>query len=272
MICFNHRMRKIIIVLAVLIVLVTIHLLRRPHLDRMWDEDVRVLASVDLSDEEQKFTMGRIRNWKYDSAGPISKEYFDETYKLDDLQGMYLYEQILDGKGLIAHTFIVFDFGESYANPRLGISVETRREVGEKYSIVKGALRGFELTHMWATEADLVQRRVKYLKYSLTKYHILQPLEHQRMYLTSILAQTHSLATKPQWYNTFVSNCTNVIINVANSIEPGYLPFDKSFIFTGLAAEYLMSHGVLDDEAVVNIDLTNIDSFIESLTNRSGTM
>ena len=50
---------------------------------------------------------------------------------------VWMYEQKLDRIGLIAHTFIVFEFDESYGPARyLGLSVETRRELGENRLLV----------------------------------------------------------------------------------------------------------------------------------------
>ncbi|MDA0682938.1 MAG: hypothetical protein O3A57_00785 [Bacteroidetes bacterium] len=40
-----------------------------------------------------------------------------------------------------------------------GLLIEVRREVGEEYSVFGGAMRSFEITHIWATEKDLVTRR-----------------------------------------------------------------------------------------------------------------
>ncbi len=253
------------VVAALLIVTIAVVVSRTPELERNWDPDVRVLAEVAIAADGSQFTLTNIRNWRYADDGPTSREYFSETYRLADLRGMYLYEQILDPRGWIAHTFVVFEFNDSYAHPRIGVSVETRRELGEQYSLLKGALRGFELTHTWASETDLVERRVRYLGYAITKYRIKQTAPHQQQYLLNFLKQTAALSHTPRWYNTITSNCTNVIINAANQVEPGFLPFDKSFILTGLADDYLTSRGVLAEKSVARIERLNIDGFVDRL-------
>jgi hypothetical protein len=111
----------------------------------------------------------------------------------------------------------------------------------------------------------LVERRVKYLGYSLSKYPVAQKLSHQMRYLESFLLQTAALSREPRWYNTLTSNCTNVIIETANQISPGFLPFDKSFVLTGLADDYLISRGVLAISAPTIVSPSNIESFLESL-------
>ncbi len=235
---------------------------RTPRLDRDWDDDVAVLADVSFASDATRFTISNARAWRYSSAGAVKRDRFTATYRFADLTGMAFYEQPLDRSGLIAHTFVVFEFSGDYAEPRLGVSVETRRERGEEYSLLQGALRGFELTYTWATEADLVERRVKYLGYRLRKYPVRQAVVDQRRYLEQFARDTIALATEPRWYNTITSNCTNVIINAANDVAPGFVPFDISFILTGLAAPYLVERGILDGSNVVPIDEGNYASFV----------
>lgn len=256
-------MRRWLLALACLLAIAAILIgLREPRLDRDWDEDVAVLAAVEISADESRFSLQRVRNWRYDATAVRSKNHFDASYALADLSGITWYEQILDERGLIAHTFVVFEFNGPYAHPRIGVSVETRREIGEQYSLFKGVLRGFELTHTWASATDLIERRVKFLGYELTEHRVTQTLAYQRQYLLAFLRETQALAKEPRWYNTITSNCTNVIINAANALNPGYLPFDKAFIFTGLADDYLIERGVLDANRAKNINPSNLGDFV----------
>lgn len=235
-------------------------LLRAPRLDRDWDEDVRVLADVVISEDGRSFTMGGVRDWRYDSSGPTTQARFTETYAFADLAHLYFFEQVLDARGYIAHTFIVFEFRGDYEHPLLGVSVETRREVGENYSLLKGALRGFELTHTWASASDLIVRRVRHLDYALSQYAIDVKPELMRQFLLSFLHRTQALASQAQWYNTITSNCTNIIIDTANRVEAGALPFDKSFVLTGLADEYLIARGILQPEPIALFNAENLDA------------
>ncbi len=249
--------RGLLAVAALATLLVAANLLRSPRLDRNWDDDVAVLAEVGIANDATHFTIRDARAWRYSSRGPVSRDRFAATYRFADLTGMAFYEQPLDRSGLIAHTFVVFEFTGDYAEPLLGVSVETRRERVEEYSLLKGALRGFELTYTWATAADLVERRVQYLGYELRKYPVRQPLADQRRYLERFLRDTMALATQPRWYNTITSNCTNVIIGAANDVAPGFVPFDISFILTGLAAPYLVKRGILDGDKMAPVTAEN---------------
>ena len=164
---FRRRgvMRRSVVALglmgAVAVALAGRTLAREPSLVREWDEDVRVLSGVEPL-PDGAVLLSEVRRWTYTRDSVVSTEYFAARYDPDDAVGLWLYEQELGLGGRIAHTFLVFEFPERYGEGRwLGLSVETRREVGEEYSLVGGVLRDFEVTHIWAVEEDLVRRRVE---------------------------------------------------------------------------------------------------------------
>lgn len=236
----RRSLRALLVVALLLLLFVS---LREPSLNRTWDEDVSVLAGVDISPDET-VTLTRVRDWQYSVSSIASKSYFDASFNPNDIVAMWMYEQQLDRSGLIAHTFIVFEFDESYERARyLGLSVETRRERGETYSIIGGALRSFEITHIWATEKDLVTRRVQFLDYPLTRYRLEIPAEYRSRIFLQFAEETRGLATQPRWYNTASNNCTSSLIKYVNASEPDAIPFHYSYALTGKVDEYLEELG-----------------------------
>ena len=222
--------------------------LRNPSLARTWDEDVRVLAGVEIS-AEGPVRLTNIRDWSYTRDEITSAPYFDASFDPADIVDLWMYEQQLDDVGLIAHTFLVFGFDESYGPARyLGLSVETRRESGEEYSIVGGMLRNFEVTHIWATEADLVTRRVEFLDYPLTRYRLDIPADVRARVFVKMAEETADLAVAPRWYNTATNNCTSSLIKYVNESEPGAIPLHYSYVFTGTVDDYLEELGYLDPD------------------------
>ncbi|MCB0336680.1 MAG: DUF4105 domain-containing protein [Bdellovibrionales bacterium] len=226
--------------------------LRKPLLYSNWDKDVRVLAKVTFLEDQSSFVLKDIRNWSYDESGPLDESvYFEQAFELKDLEKVWFYVQPLEASGLIAHTFLVFEFNESYgAAQRLGLSIETRRRVGEQYSLLKGALRGFMLTHIWATERDLTSRRTDYLGYTLQKYQLNLAKDQIRKIIIGFLNETNSLHTTPRFYNTLTYNCTSALAHYINQTIPGSIPWHYSFIFTGKSAEYLTRLGYISEAAV----------------------
>lgn len=239
--------------LAVIFAAAALLSLRQPSLDRQWDEDVRVLASVEFGDDGTVRLDG-VRDWSYARDSVVSKRYFDAAYDPADIAGMWLYEQEIGLNGLIAHTFLVFEFDESYGNEQyLGLSVETRREVGEKYSVVSGLLRAFEVTHIWASEQDLVMRRVDLLDYPLTRYRVDIPPESMARIFTRFARETDELSRTPQWYHTVETNCTSSLIRYVNAAEPGAIPAHYSSVVTGRADDYLRDLGYLDSDSALPV-------------------
>ena len=235
--------RTLLALLVLALVLLMVVSLREPSLNRTWDEDVSILAGVEISNDEA-VTLTQVRDWSYAISSISSKEYFDATFDPEDIVAMWMYEQQLDASGLIAHTFLVFEFDESYERGRyLGLSVETRREQGEEYSVFFGALRSFEITHIWATEKDLVTRRVQYLDYPLTRYRLVIPAEYRSRIFSKFAKETQSLASVPRWYNTAINNCTSSLIKYVNESEPDAIPFHYSYALTGKVDEYLEQLG-----------------------------
>jgi len=236
-----------VIIVAVATALVVA--LRRPSLDREWDEDVRVLTGVRRLDGGV-IGLTAVRDWTYSRDSVLSKSYRPVSYDPTEVRGLWLYEQELGFGGRIAHTFLVFEFPEAYGADRwLGLSVETRREVGETYSLVGGVMRAFELTHIWATERDLVRRRVEYLDYPLTRYRVDVSAEIVARIFRQFADETASLAVRPRWYNTLTTNCTSSLRAYVNEVQPGAIPWNVSLVFTGRADSYLAELGYLDAES-----------------------
>lgn len=217
--------------------------MRTPSLERGWDEDVNVLAGVDALPGET-ISISKIRDWQYALNSITEKSYFDASFAPNDIAAMWMYEQQLDSSGLIAHTFVVFEFDDSYGRAKyLGLSVETRREKGETYSLLGGVLRQFEITHIWATEKDLVTRRVLFLDYPLTRYKLEMPVAYYAQIFRKFAQETKGLASQPQWYNTVTNNCTSSLIKYVNESESNAIPIHYSYVLTGKVDEYLADLG-----------------------------
>jgi len=222
--------------------------LRSPSLTRDWDEDVRVLAAVERS-EGGTVLLKNIRDWSYTRDSVVAKPYLHASFDPERIVDLWMYEQELDGTGLIAHTFLVFEFDESHGSNRyLGLSVETRRESGEQYSLIGGMLRSFEVTHIWATENDLVTRRVDYLDYPLTRHRLRIPARARSRIFRKFAEETAELADKPRWYSTTTNNCTSSLIRYVNESEANAIPLHYSYVLTGTVDEYLGKLGYLDTD------------------------
>jgi len=219
---------------------------KQPLMVADWDDDVRVLAQTEISADESEIRFTGIRDWTYAKDLVLTEDYFAQTYQLKDLEKVWFYLQPLDKSGLVAHTFVVFEFDEKYGDKKnIGVSVETRRRQGQEYSLLKGALKGFMLVHTWATEADLTSRRTDYYDYKLFKHELVLSEADKKGLLKAFARETDKLHSNPQFYNTVTNNCTNALAYYANQINPGSIPWHYSFVFTGKSVEYLKSLGYI---------------------------
>lgn len=244
---------------AVLVGALSLASARVPSLERSWDADVRVLADVEFR-EDGRVALSGIRDWSYRGDSVVSRRYFDAVYDPTSITGAWLYEQELGLGGWIAHTFLVFEFDTPSADARrLGLSVETRREEGETYSLVRGMLNSFEVTHIWATEQDLVTRRVDHLDYPLTRYPVSVEPHVLADVFVAFLRETAALASSPRWYHTIRSNCTSSLIRYVNQERPGAIPGHYSSVLTGLADSHLAALGYLDAGGALAIDRDDLD-------------
>jgi len=236
------------LIIPTLLVLVLTWYFKEPLRLAAWNEDVSVLAQVELSEDKSTLSFKGLRDWRYELNKVVSKDYFAQAYKLEDLERVWFYSQPLDSTGLLAHTFVVFEFNESYGDRReLGISLEARKKVGEEYGMWKGAFKGFTLTHVWANAKDIVTRRTIYWDYELPlQKHELQLSDADAQgLLKAFVAETNELHQQPRFYNTLTYNCANALAYYANKAKPGSVPWHYSFILTGKSVEYLNKLGYI---------------------------
>ena len=219
---------------------------RTPRADRAWAEDVGVLASVETR-PDGRVRLDGVRDWRYSADSAIAKGYFDETYDPAELSSLWFYEAPFGDSGLIAHTFLVFEFEGLPEDRRwLALSVEARKEEGEEYSILGGMMRSFEVTHVWATEGDVVTRRVTLYGDAVTRYRVTIPPEGLAPLFRELVSETRQLASTPRWYNTLSTNCTSLLARYANVVQADAVPWDPSFVLTGRAAAYLGELGYVE--------------------------
>ncbi|MDX2480817.1 MAG: DUF4105 domain-containing protein [Desulfuromusa sp.] len=126
--------------------------------NRNWQPDVAILPWAEVRDN--LVTVHNIRNVDYHTETDYSVRHYDRTFDLTKLKSVDLF-LVYWGSPSIAHTMMSFGFEDE---SHLCFSIETRKEVGEEYSAVKGFFKQFELTYVVADERDIVRLRTNYRK------------------------------------------------------------------------------------------------------------
>ena len=215
-------------------------LLIEPSNDRNWQADVAVLPWAEISGD--RVVVHNIRNCDYRTETDYTVRHYDRNFDLNTLKSLDLY-LVYWGSPSIAHTMMSFGFEDgSY----LCFSIETRKEVGEEYSAVKGFFKQFELTYVVADERDLVRLRTNFRKgEDVYLYRLNVSMDFARNVLLDYLREVNSLKERPQWYRAILTNCTTSILRHTTPFNPE-ARFDWRLIANGYLDEMLYERGRLD--------------------------
>ena len=211
-----------------------------PSNNRNWQPDVAVLPWAEVRDN--LVFVHNIRNVDYHTETDYSVRHYDRTFDLNKLKSVDLF-LVYWGSPSIAHTMMSFGFEDE---SHLCFSIETRKEIGEEYSAVKGFFKQFELTYVVADERDIVRLRTNYRKgEDVYLYRFNVAMDFARKVLLDYLREVNSLKDHPQWYRAILTNCTTSILRHTTPFNPE-ARFDWRLIANGYLDEMLYERGKLD--------------------------
>lgn len=248
-----QRMPRVLLVLGAMLAVASgawaaVVLPKRPSTSREWAADHERLARATIDGD--RLTIRDVRNFRYVSADSFVAAYDDRTYSLDDLSSVWFvvtpFSATFRGP---AHVFVSFGFADS---AYVAISVEARREKGESYSLVGGALRAFELVYIIGDERDLIGRRALYDDDDVFVYPVRTTRERMRATFLGMLERANALQDRPEFYNTLTSNCTTNVVDHVNEVVPGRVPFALSTVLPGYSDALARSLGLLEGEGTID--------------------
>jgi hypothetical protein len=211
-----------------------------PLNDRDWSPDMARLATAEF--EGNLVTVRNIRNCDYRTADDYTVEYYDKTFDLAKIESVdFIVVPFLASPGL-AHVMASFGFeGDEY----VGLSVEIRREKGEKYFPLNGVLRQFELIYVIGDERDLIKQCTDVYLNGVYVYRSRLTREEARAMFVDVLCRANELAHRPEFYHTFANNCTTNIVRHINRLGTRKLPYDYRVVFPGHFDELLYDEGLI---------------------------
>lgn len=186
---------------------------QQPSNDRLWQADVERMAHAEFDGD--RVLVHDVRNAEYRSETDYTVRWEDRQLDLAKLRSLDLF-LIYWGSPAIAHTIMSFGFEDGQY---LAISIETRKEVGESYSALRGFFRNYELVYVIADERDVVRLRTNYRGEDVYLYRLDVPPEGTRLLLERYLDATNALYVQPEWYNALTDNCTTSIQHLAAPLE-----------------------------------------------------
>ncbi len=210
-----------------------------PSNDRDWLRDVAHPATATI--EGDRVTIRNVRNFDYRSETDYTERWEERTYDLSKLVGSDMFLSYW-GSPWIAHTIVSWAFSDGQ---HLAISIETRKEVGESYSALRGFFRQFELYYVVADERDLVRLRTNHRGEDVYLYRLKTPLEDTRDVLLDYLEEINRLAREPKWYNAATNNCTTTIRRHVQNVDRQN-PWDWRILVNGRIDELGYERGTVD--------------------------
>jgi Domain of unknown function (DUF4105) len=239
----KSRVRRTAVCLGGFLVVLSFWLQIKPSNDRQWQPDDSQMPWAEI--EGDRVTIHNFRNCNYRTEGDYTCEWLTKTELLSQLRGIDLFVTYW-GSPWIAHPIVSFQFGDN-DNDYVAASIETRNEVGEGYSAIRGFFRQYELLYIFADERDVVRLRTNYRKdEDVHLFHTTAGPDWSRQLFLQYVDQANKLRQHPKWYNAATDNCTtNIFTQMAAT---GHLPAGSSLhdwwiLLNGRAAEILYRNG-----------------------------
>ena len=92
-------------------------------------------------------------------------------------------------------------------------------------------------------------RRAVVGKNELYMYPLVGSMDAARRLFLNLAEESRQLETRPRFYNTFASNCTNELARVANQAQPGAIPPNLALMLPGYSDSFLYDLGFIPNDA-----------------------
>jgi len=224
------RIRKYTFILVTLAVVIIFRSTITASNDRDWEAEFSRLATIEIDGD--KLTFHQFRNFIHTRDSSV-EQWETRVYHLSKLRSMDLFFDAFGGE-ILAHTILSFDFGEE---GRLCLSIEARREKGEKFTPVGGLYKMFEIQYIFGSEEDLVAVRTEIRDEPVFLYRFRSSPKRCRFYLQELIEAANDIHQTPSFYNVIFANCTTSLR--AQIPEDERRDFDWRIILNGYLDSYL---------------------------------
>ena len=214
-----------------------------PSNDYNWSPDQAVLPRAEI--REPLVTVRNIRNCDYRTEQDYDVRYYDKTFDLGRLDGVYFIVVPFPETPRLAHTFLSFSFtGGDY----LAVSAEVRKEKGQTYSPLNGLFNQYQIMYVVGDERDLIGLRANYRLNDVYLYRARATPQQGRALFVDMMQRVNKLAEKPEFYNTLTNNCTTNIVQHVNRLSPHRVGFDYRVLLPGYSDRLAYDLGLLDTD------------------------
>lgn len=223
-----------------------------PSNDRNWKPEVATLPHATV--DGRQYTLRNIRNCNYVTAEDFVVDYYDRQIMLDQIQSVDFIVVPFKKTPRLAHTMLSFGLDDG---TYLALSVEVRKEKGEKYSPVLGMGRQFELIYVLSDERDVIRLRSRHRESDVYVYPTVASPDQAQAMFANVIKRINQLSVNPEFYHSITNNCTTNLAAHVNELSPDKITYGWQVILPGLSAEYAYDLGLLDNRVPFE-DLTAI--------------
>lgn len=213
-------------------------LLLQPSVDRSWVPENRHQATATLIGDT--LIINNLRNFEWTSKRDFVERWETRTYDLSRLTALDMFVHTW-GDSRIAHTMVSFVFADA---PPLCISIETRREIGEKWTPFAGFMRSYELLILATDERDAVRYRSVVRGEDVKLYRVYATPAMRRSILERYVGQMNRVAENPKFYNTIFTNCTTEVARIVWSAGQRF-PLDWRLLVSGYLPDFMYDQKLL---------------------------
>jgi hypothetical protein len=239
-VCFlKRRWAKVIAIAGLFLVVLTWWLSLKPSNERPWQSDVSQIAWAEVQGD--RVTIHNVRDCSYRAEFDYTCQWEARSYDLSQMRGIDVFVTYW-GSPWIAHPIVSFQFGD---NQHIAFSIETRKEIGESYSAIRGFFRQYELIETVADERDVIRLRTNYRTgEDVYLFHTTAGPAWSRSLFLEYLRQLNELHDHPRWYNALTNNCTtNIYTNKAAADGSSKSTWDWRNVLNGKADEMEYERG-----------------------------
>lgn len=215
----------------------------QPSNDRPWAAEFAVLPRIEIAGSQ--VTIQGVRNFRWHDSSTFDAVWQQRDFDLKKLTSLELIVEPFKGSELMAHTMLQFGFGEEGS---LIVSVEARREEHERYSLVPGAFRQFELIYLFGDEHDLLELRAVHRGTRLYAYPVKADREFMASLFLDLAASANALHSQPKFYRSLRDNCTTTLVKHIDRMHLEHIGLRYETVFPALTGRLLYERGFMDTD------------------------
>ena len=212
-----------------------------PSNDQNWATEFSVLPRMNITDD--KLIINGFRNFQWHSKEVFDPVWEERIFDLQNLKSLdFIVEPFKDSE-LMAHTMLRFGFGDG---KNIVVSVEARREKHEKFSLVAGSFRQFELIYLFGDEKDIIDLRVIHVGAQLYIYPVKADQKFIVDLFLDLVSSANELNFKPRFYRSILDNCTTTLVKHFDRLHTDHVGIRYETIFPVLTGKLLHQRGYIN--------------------------